>query len=896
MPMRSRHVVGLLSLLALPASLATCASDNEAAPEASAGGSAGAAGSAPQDDAGPGGSCKPLCFEAGDPDGHADPKGAKAAGQARAGRIKDASLIRQPLDARQRVNVGDFLLVNDKIGVYIEDRGFSDGYARFGGEILAIERVGDDGLPEGKSRYGETLMAISSEMVDPESVTVLNDGSDGNPAVVRAMGTLKSIPFLGSLKAVFPHSYGVPALYDFILAPGSDKLQVRLGVKNTTEEPLDLRSDEMHGFFHLSRSQMVTAEYGYGEPTKGKVSWVGFDSGESSFAWRTPGRKLAFALEISGFLYYTGDGFPVDVGETKFVDYVEVIPGGPGMDGVAEAVRRADGDTSHRAVSGKLVDAKGAPVAGAYVHELSPEGAYLSRVVTDDAGSFTIHAPASPVQLVARKTGFPELSGVTVSPEQTEASLAFPDNGRVHVVAKEESTGTPVPVRVQIIPTVAPKSAPAAWGETDQPNGRLHQEFAMSGEATLEVPPGEHKVVISHGYEWDLLEQTITVAAGEVVEVAAPMVHSVDTTGVMCADFHIHSFFSADSNDPVIQKVKSAIADGLDIPVSSEHEWIIDFQPVIKELGMTKWAFGMPSEELTTFTWGHFGVIPIRPRPELPNQGAVDWIGKEPPAFFKEVHAQPDKPLLIINHPSGGGFGAYFSSSSFKRDTAKGSAKLWSDEFEAIEVFNSSDLDKNRNDSVGDWFALLEHGRRVWAVGSSDSHHITSSPVGYPRSCIGFGHDDPEKLTPEAVRDGVASGNLTISGGLYMVVKGPNGEGPGMDVQSTGGEVAFQIDVAAASWVEADTLEVIVNGKTLSEEPLAMVGGGPGKRFSNKVTVPVDASRPLNWVVFHAKGSGDLAPLHPGRKPFAVSNPVFLKLACSEESLGQRGVAGGSGG
>jgi hypothetical protein len=29
--------------------------------------------------------------------------------------------------------------------------------------------------------------------------------------------------------------------------------------------------------------------------------------------------------------------------------------------------------------------------------------------------------------------------------------------------------------------------------------------------------------------------------------------------------------------------------------------------------------------------------------------------------------------------------------------------------------------------------------------------------------------------------------------------------------------------------------------------------------------------------VFHAKGVGDLSPLHPGRKPFALSNPVMFE-------------------
>ena len=64
---------------------------------------------------------------------------------------------------------------------------------------------------------------------------------------------------------------------------------------------------------------------------------------------------------------------------------------------------------------------------------------------------------------------------------------------------------------------------------------------------------------------------------------------------VFCDDFHIHTYHSADSSDDVEYKVKGAIADGLEIPVSSEHEYIIDFQPFIQKLGLTRWAFGVPS-------------------------------------------------------------------------------------------------------------------------------------------------------------------------------------------------------------------------------------------------------------------------------------------------------------
>jgi hypothetical protein len=141
-----------------------------------------------------------------------------------------------------------------------------------------------------------------------------------------------------------------------------------------------------------------------------------------------------------------------------------------------------------------------------------------------------------------------------------------------------------------------------------------------------------------------------------------------------------------------------------------------------------------------------------------------------------------------------------------------------------------------------------------------------------------FGHDDPQKLTPEVVRDVLASGASTINGGLFMTVTGPNGEKPGQTaaVGASGGSATFTVTVEAPSFVGADTLETIVDGVTVAEDKLLPIGTGPSKRFMNQVTVKADAARPRSWVVFHAKGEADLAPLHPGRRPFAASNPVFL--------------------
>ncbi|RYE92813.1 MAG: hypothetical protein EOO75_05825, partial [Myxococcales bacterium] len=213
---------GLVGLL-IGLSCADDPADNTAGP-------AGAAGTAGSGGGGAGtASCLPFCFEAGTVDGSAEPFGAKAAKQARAGRVRDASQIVVGPDVRQRPVVDDYVLANEHLVVYIENKGLSDGYTRFGGDILAVDRAGDDGRPLGLSRYGETLMGISKEMIDPDSVTVINDGADGKAAVVRVMGKLKPIPFLGSLGALFPREYGLLAIYDYILEPGSERLKIRLG-------------------------------------------------------------------------------------------------------------------------------------------------------------------------------------------------------------------------------------------------------------------------------------------------------------------------------------------------------------------------------------------------------------------------------------------------------------------------------------------------------------------------------------------------------------------------------------------------------------------------------------------------------------------------------------------
>jgi hypothetical protein len=804
-------------------------------------------------------------------DGHSDPGGAKAAKRARAGRITDAKLIRQPIDARQKARIGDFLIANEKIAAVIEDMGLSDGYARFGGEILAVDRVGDDGLMLGQSTYGETLAGFAGEMIHPESVGVLADGSDGQAAIVRVVGTLEPVPFLVTFKSALPQ-VGFRAALDYVLEPGSEVLRMRFTLLNESEDDRTLLAlgGPMHGFFHSARNTLFTPEKGFATPHDS--SWVGWENDGTSFAWRIPGAPIEYNLNVSGFQFFTGPLVDIPRCQLTDVPFAEVIVGGPGLDGLREAVRRVDKAPAWRALSGTVKSALGTPLAGALVSAIAADGKLVTRGKSGAAGKFVVHVPNEVVSLLATVRGIPSNAPLSVPVATTSADLVLAAHGTITVHATEKGTATKLPVRIQVIPEMAMAPTPAALGILDEAHGRLHQEMAVSGDAVLSVPPGKHRVIVSHGYEWELLDTTVDVTAGMDTPVGAELAHSVDSTGYMCADFHIHSFFSADSNDPVVHKVKSAVADGLDIPVSSEHEWVVDFQPVIADLGLQKWAFGVPSEELTTFLWGHFGVVPLQPKPTALNHGAIEWVGKEPPEVFADVAAQPEKPVLIINHPRSAGFGGYFEAAGYDPKTLHGEDPLWSDQFEAIECFNDSDFTANRDKVVKDWYSMLDAGKKRVCVGSSDSHHLRDSPVGYPRTCMYFGHDDTTKLSAVAVRDALRSGRATVSGGIYLTVAGPKGEGPGQVAPSGN---SFEITAAAPSWVDVDpNVEVIVDGATVATMPLTPEVIAVGKRL--RATVTIDRTN-KKWVVFHVKGKGDLAPLHPGRKAFAFSNPIFLQ-------------------
>jgi len=115
-----------------------------------------------------------------------------------------------------------------------------------------------------------------------------------------------------------------------------------------------------------------------------------------------------------------------------------------------------------------------------------------------------------------------------------------------------------------------------------------------------------------------------------------------------------------------------------------------------------------------------------------------------------------------------------------------------------------------------------------------------------------------------------------VSGGIYLDVTGAGGATFGDEIEGAGERAAFEVVVRAASHVEVNRLEVIVDGVTSETLPIEASDADPGNpSIRARVDVEVDVAAGGSWVVFHAAGD---APFDAqGSRPFAVSNPIWLR-------------------
>jgi hypothetical protein len=812
--------------------------------------------------------------------GHTEVGEALAAGKVRAGKVVSQGQLLSGLKAEGRI--GDFKLYNDQVAFIIEGLRPSNGYVQLGGELADAAYL-KAGSATGASWLSETGLGLGTNVVKPQSVGVLSDGSDGE-AIVRVIGDLQAFEVISSL---IPSTdpYPLKVAVDYVLKADVNWLELRVRAYNDTEHTIEVPM-LLVVFFGGDGVEFFLDGTGFDNDklTASQRNRIGIIGREISYGWTISDAKFAPLFSYNGLWFNSVEGFSIEPGaEAQRVLRLTVSPGN--VANMQKSARRSLGLAELPETSGTVRDEAGEPLANARLHVVdSADGkTYVTNAVTDAGGNYRMGLAAGDYlfSIIADGREMLVTQPVTVgdSGASKDFSLAGTSTVKFSIVDQD---GTDIPGKLLFHRTPKLAARPRSFGEQRYGGGAAAVVFHPGGEGQLALAPGTYAVTACRGLEYEIQVVDVTLEAQDEKTLSFTLKHSVDTTGYLSGDFHIHAMWSVDSSDLYETKVAAAAAEGLEIPVVTEHEYIGDYTPTIAKMGLQKWLQSIVGEELTTFSYGHFNTFPITADTSKPNNGALPWDGKDPAELFADVRSTWPDALLQVNHPRSTSVGGFFSTAGYNAETGDiSSPTYWSTNYDAIEVFNGDGWSARRNSTMNDWFSLLDRGLMVTATGNSDSHKAYFSEVGYPRNYVKTSTDLPSNMEVSEFVSSIKGQRVTIGGGAF-VEAWVGDQGVGSLVDATSKTVQLKIRVQAAEWVNIDTLIVIKGGKfggnevhEIKLDASTADAENPVIRYQDTLSLTLEQD---NWVVVAAKGEGNLSPVVDAKEPFGITNPIFFDV------------------
>lgn len=801
-------------------------------------------------------------------------------GETRVGIIaKDEDFIGGPM---AKGKIGDYKMYNSKIQVIIEGLRRSDGWGSFGGTIADADIVRGEGV-EGESRFSEYFSGFGLRLPDVDNVEIVNDGLNGEAAHLRFTGPDAELPFVESSLSslLFSTHLDTEIQVDYRLEPDSSLLEIE------------------HSFVWQGESKdtlnYVVQVFILGDGLKNFMHGYGFDKslhkGESPI-YITAGKELTYGFfgedgnlsllfNYEGINFYSNGSKEVFPGERiSFKRYVAITEGG--VNPVMREFDKWAGITDHATIEGTLTDADDNPVSMARIHvtqsSLKADEDYISQAITDENGNFYLELPEGDYLLTPYKEGYeiPEATAVELDNQTTVTQNLELVTPAVFNYEIKDAYDNILPSKIIFDRTEGRIEAPDSFGEMKWHDNHQWVEYS-TGSGTINLPAGTYDITVSRGYEYSIHQETITLNSGDEYNFTAEIEQVVETPGYVSSDFHLHSQASPDSDIYYVDRVKSAVAAGVEVPVSTDHDVIISYMPTVEELGLTDWIHPITGLEITTYTYGHFNAWPLEVNPDLPNNGAFDWYFKSAPELFQEVAEHDTNPLLHVCHPRAASIGGYFSSVKYDPETGEtGVPDNWSTQFQSIEIINGGDLTTAFNATLPDWYSFLNSGYRFAGSSGSDLHKLVSE-VGLVRNWVASSSDDPSELDVHELAQSTVNMNQIVSMGPYVEFN--IGEANMGDVVTdTSGQVSLSVKVQAPEWMTVDKLMVIANGEQIKEilfDNTTIDSENPVIRFNDDILVDLSVD---TWLIIMVDGSKNLRPVSRASRAFAFTNPIFVDI------------------
>lgn len=821
--------------------------------------------------------------------------------------------------------VGDYIIANDEAAFVISGIGPQKTYFHYNGILIDAVTLDKCEQSSEDDFYELALMVVRANIGSPtasrmrafrgESVEIVNDGSNGDAAVVRVHGTddtywlaetvLMQESQLNGVLLDYSRPFGLDIEVDYILPPGSRTLQIEYRLKNNTNQFNSISAafgllaagmgPSLNTFsaFDIELNKIVDI------PTELAVQysipWVTGTSGQSSFVYGTNTNNLtaAHVIGVDGLVDITQvfntwvGSFLAPSGRPKdtLVQNFNVTVGNQG-EVEAVSTHLVNSPTTVKTlptqVQISVTDAvTGAPVEGALIEfqtrkqillDSWPWETFLSAK-TDAEGKFT--GSVSLISYLSNQTYRTVVSApgripsdpVPITPSQmNNLSVNLPPAGKISYRFVDQA-GDPIPTQLSL------------WKGTELV-GRF---YLNKGTGELDVEPGEYDVGISHGWEYEVVEKPIMVEAGKVTILNESLRHWVDTTGYMSFDAHVHSSPSADSTVAPADRLTTAAATGLEVVVSTDHEIVFDLSPAITEAGLEQWVATVVGQEVTAALPNHTITYPL---PVIESAGPrgqpVEWYGMDIAQIFAAEKARGGK-IRTLAHPR------MFVLDAIQWDRVAGApgvassdglgipegGSLWSWDFEAVEYMNGTEKVFSSG-LFDDWMSFLNHGHKITGTGSSDMHHF--QPPGMPRNYFASPTDSPSEFEEGYLVDAVVNNRVVVSTGAFARVVVNDQGAIGDTVRDSDGTVNLKVHIEALPQTKMSFFKVYVNCNEAQKVALQNPSASAIK-FSQSISLDVPTSTDSHIVVlgFGAeKLNREFAQFDPRETPLFTTNPVFV--------------------
>ena len=784
-----------------------------------------------------------------------------AAGQTRAKRI--ACLEERPAGRLASGRVGDIVIENSKIEVVI--RGFGEGYffpgTSAGGIVDAARLGGEDILKE-----IQPIVELNAGAFD--EFAIVEAGDDG-PAEVVVRGPAFVMPFIDA--AI--HSQPIDAVIElhYILEPDSDELLIRTAVFGVDGASTVVQHGE--GLFFGGRVAIFVPNRGFIEGAGASGEFIATEGSATTsygIVYAADAAQSVQFVDIGGIVLSVGP--TSNLGAPRYLDRYVVVGDGSASSVTdrAWALRGVDTGT----ISGTtepgvalVVERAGTPVTRG---RSGADGSFSLSVPPD---SYTVRAESTDRESPTGAAGADASATVTAG-QDTPVTVVPGGTGTVNVHA-EDDTGTPLPTRVV---TTTDGFRRIDWTDA-------------TGDVSFGLPPGDYTIVVSRGMEYDAHSETaVAVADGGTVQVDAVLERVVDTDGWISLDTHLHSEMSSDSSFPLDLRLKGVAGEGVEVAISTDHDFITDYAPVIEEIGLTGWLTSRIGEEISSIVWGHINAWPFPGDYDQPAGGAVHWYGVSPGEVMARARAAIGDGVVQINHPRHSSSAGLFEVINFDPGTVE--ARIdpediglpadtdlndWS--FDAIEVGN--DLGSEQFEAtLIDFLGFVAAGHPAAATGSSDSH----GPGKYSGNSrtyvyVGPGNDDPATVDLDLVDDNIKARRVLVAQGAFVVagIEIP-GTGevslPGDLVDLSGEtEARIKITVQAPPWMPMSRIRVYGGGTTVVSTINLDSKATAAIRYDQTIAIPLDGSD--TFFVVRADPAGSGAPVL-GTPTGSFANPLMV--------------------